>query len=481
MTQSVHDGSAVGKCQGKDCFDLTVIGAGSAGFSAAIRATELGARVALIGHGTIGGTCVNVGCVPSKALMRAMESIYHARKASRFTGIQGDAEITSWASLIHQKAELVASLREAKYSALLPSYEGITYIEGKAELTHDGVIVNGQSLRVKKVIIATGASSAVPPISGIDTIPHLTSTSALELEQLPATLLVVGGGYIGCELAQMFSRAGVKVTLVCRSRLLPHMEPEIGTALTEYYREEGITIRDGLQYISIRESSGGVALEVSVNGVKKVLEAEKVLLTTGRTPNTEGLGLGEAGVECLPNGGIKVDDRQGTTNPDVFAAGDVTGRDMFVYMAAYGAGIAAENALGSGDRRYDATAMPVVVFSDPQAASVGLTEQQAKEQGIEVRSSTLSLEHVPRALAARDTRGLVKLVAEAGTGRLLGAHILAPEGADSIQTAVLAIKTGMTVSELAETIFPYLTTVEGLKLAAQTFDKDVNKLSCCAG
>lgn len=193
------------------------------------------------------------------------------------------------------------------------------------------------------------------------------------------------------------------------------------------------------------------------------------------------MGLAEAGVQLLWNGAIAVDDRMRTTKPGIYAAGDVTGRDQFVYMAAYGAKLAATNALNGDCLRYDATAMPAVVFTDPQVASVGLTEEKARRRGLEVTTSVLPLEYVPRALAARDTRGLIKLVAEAGGGKLLGAHICAPEGADSIQTAALAIKCGLTVEQLAETIFPYLTTVEGLKLAAQGFFKNVAKLSCCAG
>jgi mercuric reductase len=189
----------------------------------------------------------------------------------------------------------------------------------------------------------------------------------------------------------------------------------------------------------------------------------------------------EAGVELMANGGIKVDDRMRTTRPRTYAAGDVTGRDEFVYMAAYGAKLAAENALNGDSKRYDAAAMPAIVFTDPQVASVGLTETAALDRGLRVKTSTLDLSYVPRALAARDARGLIKLVAEAASGKLLGAHILAPEGADSIQTAALAIRTGLTVEELADAIFPYLTTVEGLKLAAIAFSKDVAKLSCCAG
>jgi mercuric reductase len=220
---------------------------------------------------------------------------------------------------------------------------------------------------------------------------------------------------------------------------------------------------------------------VAIDGSTETLEAQRALLSAGRKANTGGLGLEEAGVALLPNGGIKVDDRMRTSKAGVYAAGDVTGRDQFVYMAAYGAKIAASNVMNGDGRSYDNLAMPAVVFTDPQVASVGLTEAAAMVQGTDVKTSVLSLDNVPRALAARDTRGLIKLVADSATNKLIGAHILAPEGADSIQTAAIAIKQGMTYAELGEMIFPYLTTVEGLKLAAQTFDMDVSKLSCCAG
>ncbi len=477
---TTHDCCASDAPKPKNSFDLAVIGAGSAGFSAAIAAAELGAHVALIGHGTIGGTCVNVGCVPSKTLIRAAEAVHQTESASRFAGVRAKGGITDWGMLVHQKNELVSSLRRAKYVDLLPSYNSVAYRGGRARLTGDGVILNGDAIRAGKVIIATGAASALPSISGIENVPYLTSTTALELERLPRSLLVIGGGYIGCELSQMFARAGVNVTIASRRRLLPDAEPEISQALTEYFAEEGITVRDGLAYRDIRQVAEGIALAVSVHGRTETITAEQVLVATGRKPNTKGFGLAEAGIALLPNGGIKVDDRMLTSKPGVYAAGDVTGRDQFVYMAAYGARIAAENALNGNSKRYDASAMPAVVFTDPQVASVGWTEAEAGAQGMKVKTSTLRLSHLPRALAARDTRGLIKLVAESNSGKLLGAHILAPEGADSIQTAALAIKCGLTVEQLAETIFPYLTTVEGLKLAAQTFTKDVAKLSCCA-
>ncbi len=464
-----------------DQYDLIVIGAGSAGFSAAITAAETGAQVALVGYGMIGGTCVNVGCVPSKAMIRAAEILHQTKAASRFAGIKAEANVEDWSALVAQKDELVTALRHAKYIDLLPTYENITYIEGAARVTGDGVCVVGRRIRSDKVIIATGSSAVAPSIVGIDDVPYLTSTEALDLDRLPSSLLVIGGGYIGCELAQMFGRMGVEVTLVCRSRLLPEAEPEISEALTTYLRDEGLTVLDGLAYRSISGNSEAVRLDIQQNGQNRTIQAQQVLVTTGRRPNTRGLDLEENGIVLSVNGGIQVDDRMRTTRPGVYAAGDITGTDQFVYMAAYGAKIASKNALNDDHMVYDNSAMPWVVFTDPQVAGVGLSEAVAKAKGLVVRTSVIGLEHVPRALAARDTRGLIKLVADSKTNKLIGAQILAPEGSDSIQTAVLAIQHDLTVTDLAATIFPYLTTVEGLKLAAQTFDKDVSKLSCCAG
>jgi mercuric reductase len=466
----------------QNTFDLAVIGAGSAGFSAAITAAEAGARVALIGHGTIGGTCVNVGCVPSKALIRAAESLHHAAAAKRFDGIEASARVTDWQAVVRQKQALVDELRQAKYADLLPRYDTVAYIEGKASFTATGSLeVDGETINAAKVIIATGSQPNVPAITGIEQVPYLTSTTALELEQLPASLLVIGAGYIGVEIAQIFARAGVEVTVVSRRGLLPEMEPEIGEALTRYLGDEGVRFATVDAYIGIDAIDGGVRLQAQLNQEVLVLDAENVLVATGRTPNTESLNLSVAGIETLDNSGVKVDDHMRTSRSGVYAAGDVTGTDQFVYMAAYGAKLAAMNAMNSDSLIYDNAAMPAVVFTDPQVASVGLTEAGAKAAGYTVRTSILTLDNVPRALAARDTRGLIKLVADGKSNRLLGAHILAPEGADSIQTAAVAIKMGMTYQQLAEMIFPYLTTVEGLKLAAQTFDRDVKNLSCCAG
>jgi mercuric reductase len=470
------------KAGNTDTFDLAVIGAGSAGFSAAITAAEAGARVALIGYGTIGGTCVNVGCVPSKAMIRAVETLHSAKVADRFDGVEASAKVIDWAAMVAQKQALVDDLRAAKYIDVLPNYESITYIEGQASFVLDGSLqVGDRTIRAPKVIIATGSSPHIPDIPGLDEVDWLDSTSALEQSVLPKSLMVMGGGYIGVEIAQIFARAGVDVTIVTRRGLLPEAEPEVSEALTKAFAAEGIKVLDGLAYDRFEKSGEGVTLHAAHNGVAVRIEAEKLLLATGRTPNTGSLALDVAGIDSNERGGIIIDPQMRSTRDGVYATGDVTGADQFVYMAAYGAKLAAKNAMNGNTLSYDNSVMPAVVFSDPQVASVGLTEAQAKAACHEVVTSVLGLEHVPRALAARDTRGLIKLVADKNSKKLLGAHIIAPEGADSIQTAVMALKMGMTYDDLGAMIFPYLTTVEGLKLAAQTFEKDVAKLSCCAG
>ncbi len=467
---------------GPDDFDLIVIGAGSAGFSAAITAAEAGRRVALIGHGTIGGTCVNVGCVPSKAMIRAAEAVHGGIAAARFPGVEPCRHAVDWPRLVAAKDDLVASLRTKKYADILPQYDAITYIdEGPARLQRGGVVVGARQIRAPKTVIATGSHPEMPLIDGIEDVPVLDSTALLDLADRPTSVIMVGGGYVGVELAQMLSRLGVAVTLVTRSHLLPRAEPEVSQLLADSFRAEGIELFDNLSYRSVRGDDREITLTIEKDGRTIGLRAEKLVATTGRRANTRDLGLDDAGVGTNDRGSIIVGDDMQTSTRGIYAAGDCTDRDQFVYMAAHGAKVAVSNALGLDDLRYDNAAMPWVVFSDPQVAGVGLSEEQARAAGLDVKTSILTLDNLPRALAARDTRGLIKLVADRADDRLLGGTIIAPEGADTIQTLAMALKMGMTTRALGETIFPYLTTVEGLKLAAQTFDKDVAKLSCCAG
>lgn len=465
----------------KNGFDLLIIGAGSAGFAGAIRASELGARVGLIEGGVIGGTCVNVGCVPSKTLIRAAE-IQHRAETRTFRGIVTSAKPPQWNEIRSQKDELVNLLRQVKYIDVLKNYPSVEYIEGSAKPLKNGEVElsNGNRLKTQKILITTGARSWAPPIPGLNEVKYLDSTSAMNVEELPKSMIVIGAAAAGLELAQMFSRLGVKVTVIeVAPRIVPLEDQEIGDALAQYLTEEGMTIFAGAKIHKVSQNGKGYKVEIEKDGKHTIL-AEQLLVATGRRPNTESLRLKEIGVELGPKGHIRTNEYLQTNDPDIYAAGDCASEAMFVYVSAYGGNLAAENAVSGNNRKFDLSVLPKVTFTDPQVASVGITEIEAHAKGIDLSWAKIQLDHIPKAVAARDTRGFIKLVAESKTGRLLGAHILAPEGGELIQIPALAIKYEITVDELGRTLFPYLTLSEGIKLCAQTFNKDVSKLSCCA-
>lgn len=466
---------------GGESYDLMILGSGSAAFAAAIKAADLGAKVAMVEAATVGGTCVNVGCVPSKTLIKAAELCYRSAYP-KFEGLAACPPPSDWQRVVQQKDELVAALRQGKYVDVMKIYPNITLIQGQARLSGAGAVsVNGMTHRPGKILIATGSSPWAPPIPGLAEAGFLDSTDALSLPSLPESLLVIGAGAIGLELGQLFSRFGVRVMILEGG---PHVpggeEPEIGEALTRYLADEKIRTCTNVKIERVERVNGEYRVHAVIDSRPEVCRGEQLIVATGRRPNTADLGLAEAGVEVGLRGEVKVNEHLQTTNPHAYAAGDCLGDPMYVYVAAYAGNLAAENALTGVGRVYDLTALPHVIFTDPQVASVGLSERAAKAAGKAVKTAVLSLKDVPRALAARDTRGLFKLVADAETGRLLGAHVLADEAGEVIQAATLAVKFGLRIQDLVETFHPYLTIVEGLKLAALTFDKDVSKLSCCA-
>ncbi|MCY9669544.1 mercury(II) reductase [Paenibacillus alginolyticus] len=466
---------------GGDNYDLLIIGSGGAAFSAAIKAVEHGAKVAMIERGTVGGTCVNIGCVPSKTLLRAGE-MNHLAKSNPFLGLNTSAGQVDLAQLVAQKDELVGELRQHKYVDLIGEY-GFELIRGEAKFIDEKTIeVNGQQFTAKRFLIATGASPSIPDIPGLHEVDYLTSTSLLELKQLPKTLAVIGSGYIAMELGQLFHQLGSEVTLMQRSpRLFKAYDPEISESVTQALTEQGIQVITGLTYERVEARGDLKQVHLSVNGESKVVEAEQLLIATGRKPNTEALHLSVAGINTGARGEIIVDEYLRTTNPNIYAAGDVTMGPQFVYVAAYEGGIAADNAVGGLERKVNLESVPGVTFTSPSVASVGLTEAQAKARGYEVKTSVLPLDAVPRALVNRQITGVFKLVADAKSLKVLGAHIVAENAGEVIYAATLELKFGLTVEDLRESFAPYLTMAEGLKLAALTFDKDVAKLSCCAG
>ena len=460
---------------------IAVIGSGGAAMAAALKAAERGARITLIERGTIGGTCVNTGCVPSKIMIRAAH-IAHLRTESPFDGgVSAQIPKVDRAKLLQQQQTRVEELRDAKYEGILRDQTAITVLNGEARFVDANNLVvqlnegGEQNVHFDRAFVGTGARPAEPSIPGLAETPYLTSTSALALITVPERLIVIGAGFVALELAQAFARLDSKVTVLARSRLLSGEEPAIGEAIEAAFRREGIEVLKQTQASRVDYTDNEFVIETNAG----TLRADQLLVATGRIPNTENLNLAGIGVETS-RGAIQVDGQLQTTVPGVYAAGDCTDQPQFVYVAAAGGSRAAVNMTG-GEATLDLSAMPGVMFTDPQVATVGLTEAEALKQGYNVDTRLLDLENVPRALVNFDTHGFIKMVAERDSGRLLGVQAVAGEAGELIQTAVIALRSRMTVQDIGDELFPYLTMVEGLKLCAQTFTKDVKQLSCCAG
>lgn len=461
---------------------VAVIGSGGAAMACALKAVERGARVTMIERGMIGGTCINIGCVPSKIMIRAAY-IAHLRRESPFDGgISVIVPTIRRDQLLAQQQSRVHELRHAKYEGILENNPNITLLHGESRFKDGHTLTvrlsegGERELSFDRCLIATGASAAVPPIPGLKDTPYWTSTEALASDSIPPRLAVIGSSVVAVELAQAFARLGSKVTILVRHTLFFREDPAIGEAVTEAFRADGIEVLTQTQASTVSYANGEFVL-VTNHGE---IQADKLLVATGRTPNTRGMGMENVGVKLNSQGAITIDNQMRTSAPNIFAAGDCTDQPQFVYVAAAAGMRAAVNMTG-GEANLDLTAMPAVVFTDPQVATVGMSEAEAHLKGIETVSRTLTLDNVPRALANFDTRGFIKLVAEAGSLRLLGMQAVSPEAGEIIQTAAIAIRARMTVQDLADQLFPYLTMVEGLKLCAQTFTKDVKQLSCCAG
>ncbi|MGH2682417.1 MAG: mercury(II) reductase [Actinomycetota bacterium] len=468
------------RLEGPTDYDLLIIGGGSAAFAAAIRARDHGARVAMVERAPVGGTCVNVGCVPSKALLRAGEVYWQAGRHD-FAGIKTSAGKVDLHALVAQKDELVEAMRGEKYLDLVEAY-GWELIPGHAEFTGpEQVSVVGRTLTASAYLVATGASPAVPPIQGLEEAGYLTSTTALDLHEVPGSLAVIGANAIGLELGQFFLHLGAEVVFFdVLDRIAPFEEPDVSEALAKVLRDQGAGIHAPARVLRVAQDGDRRVVHAEVNGAIRKFPVNEVLVATGRRPNTSGMGLDRAGVELDGRGAIVVDEHLRTTNPNVFGAGDSTSAPQLVYVSAYQGSLAADNALNGASRKVDLRGLPRVTFTSPQVASAGMTEAQAREELRHVKASVLPLEAVPRALVNRDTRGLIKIVADAASDQIVGVSVLAEGAGEVIQAAVYAIKLGLTVREVAETFHPYLTIAEGLKLAAQAFTRDVSMLSCCA-
>lgn len=471
-------------------FDLAVVGSGGGAFAAAIRASQLGKRVVMVERGVIGGTCVNTGCVPSKALLAAAEARHVASDAGRFPGISASAMPVDMPALVEGKRALVEAMRTEKYVDLIASYgwdlrAGTAAFTGTAaeprlEITAaDGTT---STVGAAHYLVATGSAPAIPHVEGLAAVDFLTSTSAMELDEVPESLLVIGGGYVAMEQAQLFARLGSRVTMLVRSRLASREEPEASKAMMGIFADEGIRVvrRATVDRVRTDESTGDVLVSAKVSGGHEEFRASRILVATGRQPVTAGLNLAAVGVHTGTGGEVVVDARLATSNPRVWAAGDVTGHPQFVYVAASHGSLVAENALTGTDREVDYQHLPRVTFTSPALASVGMTEKQVIAAGIRCQCRVLPLDYVPRAIINRDLRGVIKVVQNADTGQILGITAVAADAGDLAAAGVYILEAAMTTDQVAHMWSPYLTMAEGIKIACQAFTADVSKLSCCA-
>jgi len=473
-----------------ETYDLVILGSGTTAFAAAIRAAELGRTAVMTEHRVLGGTCVNRGCLPSKNLIEAAR-VYREATHPRFPGLLPRGMDLDVRALIRQKDEVVHDFRDRKYQAIVADSDRITVHTGRARFVPDGTVeVDGRRLRGRHYLIATGSRPALPPIPGLDRVPYLTSDllaadEAQELWDLPRSLLIVGGGYVALELGQLFSRLGSTVTVLERSaRLLPAHEPEVSASVAEILQAEGVDVVAGAAVTAVEPSGDRVVARARVDGVEARYEADRLLVATGRRPNTDDLGLEHVGVETDERGFVRVDEFLRTTAPGIWAAGDVigphTGSHLATPVGAHDGVIVADNALGGRDRRVDHSVIPRTIFTDPQVATVGLTEAEAVRRGHRCWCSSVPLGVVPRAGAVRDTRGVVKMVLDRETRRVLGVSLVGRDAGEVIHEAAMALRFGATVHDFIDLVHVYPTMAEALKIVALSFFKDVERLSCCA-
>jgi mercuric reductase len=469
-------------------YDLLILGSGSTAFAAAIKASELGARVAMTERRTLGGTCANRGCLPSKNLIEAARIVWDASHP-RHAGLVPTRVEVDFPALVAQKDEVVRAYRAKKYAAVAERIE-VEVLIGTARLVgpHE-VALDGRTVEADRLLIATGSRPTIPDIPGLDSVPYLTSDlldadETGRLTALPESLVVLGGGHVAVELAQLFARLGSRVAIVARSGLLRGYEPALGETLADAFRTEGIEVLTDSPVDRVSADGSAVTVAVAAPDGDRVLSAARLLVATGRTPNTDDLDLASAGVTVDGDGFVTVDGRLRTNQVHVWAAGDVIGRQHGSQMAtpvgARQGRIVAENALADAGRRFDGSVIPRAVFVDPPIGVVGLTEAEVKARHFPALVATTPLEYVPRAGAIHRTEGFVKMIASTIDERILGVHVIGESAPEIIHEAVMAMHFKATINDFIDLIHVYPTMAEALKIGAQAFSRDVSKLSCCA-
>ncbi len=446
--------------------DICVIGAGSGGLTVAAGASQLGASTVLIERGEMGGDCLNFGCVPSKALLAAAHAADAARNARRF-GIVTSAPETDFAAVHRHVHGVIGAIApndsEERFTGL-----GVNVIRASARFTApDTVEAGGRHIRARRFVIATGSSAFVPPIPGLDRTPYLTNETIFDLTERPAHLLVIGGGPIGCELAQAHRRLGAAVTVLEAAAILPKDDPELVDILRMRLKADGIDLREGAKVVRVERRGAGVAVALTRDGAEQVIEGSHLLVAVGRRANLRDLNLEAAGIAHTAQG-VTVDAGLRTANRRVYAIGDAAGGYQFTHNAGYQAGVVIRNALFRLPAKIDTRAMPWVTYTSPELAHVGMSETEAKEKHGAIRILRWSFAENDRAQAERATEGFVKAVVTK-RGHILGATIVGARAGEMIQLWTLAIGQKLKIGAIANMIAPYPTFGEASKRAAGSF------------
>ncbi|RJP14316.1 MAG: dihydrolipoyl dehydrogenase [Candidatus Abyssobacteria bacterium SURF_5] len=451
-------------------FDITIIGGGTGGYVSAIRAAQLGAHVALIERDEVGGTCLLRGCIPTKAFLATADVLARTKEAEKF-GVEVSDVRLAYPKALERKNAIVQKLVGGIHS-LLKAHK-VEYVQGEGRLLGDGrvgvTLPQGQAKGESgKIIVATGSQAMRPAMFKVDGVNVITSTEALDLKEVPKSIMIIGGAYVGCEFASMFRDFGSEVTIIeLLPQLIPTEEREVSQTLKSEFKKRGIKILTGAKITNMDVSDGKV--KAATEG-GEVIEAEKALVAVGRSVVSEGIGLDDAGVDHDERGAILVNDKMETSAPGIYAVGDVLGKVMLAHVASMQGTVAVANALG-GDRTFSYDAIPYCVYTRPEIASVGLKENDAKEAGFEVETGKFRFTALGKAMIIEDTTGFVKVVADKKTEKVLGASMIGPNVTDIIHELVLAVHAGITVEQLAEMIHAHPTLSESIHEADEAVRK----------
>lgn len=464
--------------------DLIIIGSGSTAFAAALRATSYGAQVLMFEKSVLGGTCINWGCIPSKTLIHAALFRHEAHLGALLgLGMHTDDLSMDFRRVSAHREQVVQKLRQERYLDVLKQMPGLTLVKGTAcFLDPHTVEAAGEYFHSDRFLVAVGGDPRIPDIKGVEKCDYLTSRTALLLKKIPRSLIIIGGGVIAVELGQMLHRLGCRVTILeYGSRLLPPVEPEPARVVQNVLCAEGLQVVTDVDLRSLEQGGEKTSVYADVAGKPQIYSAEKVLLAVGTTPATSRICLDKARVEVDRRGFIQIDDYMRTSAKGIWAAGDVTGKMMIATVGARQGIVAVDDMFNSGcGCAMDYLAAPMAIFTDPEIGMVGHTEESARQAGFDVIVNTMPVEMIPKAQVTGHVEGIIKMIADRVTGRLLGVHLACHRGADMINEAALALRMKATVEDLANTMHVYPSIGEGLKLCAQGFSRDLSKLSCCA-